>query len=228
MTSGRSPLADLFIDPGRITDRDSMAALGLSHSPITSLVVPRPIGWISTLSRTGIANLAPFSFFNMVSQSPPMVMFCANATHADGGDKDSLRNARDTGEFVANLATWDLRDKMNISSCTAPRGIDEFEVAGLGKAPSRVVRAPRVAESPVNLECKVIQFVDLPRDEHSGLANTVTFGRVVGVHIQAGLIANGRVQTHNAMPLARLGYLDYAVLGEVFEMNRPGWPVKGS
>jgi flavin reductase (DIM6/NTAB) family NADH-FMN oxidoreductase RutF len=162
----------------------------------------------------------------MVSQSPPMVMFCANAAHSDGGEKDSLRNARETGEFVANLATWDLREKMNISSCTAPRGTDEFQVAGLSKAPSRMVKAPRVAESPINLECTVIRFVDLPRDPRSGLANTATFGRVVGVHVRAGLIAGGRVQTGNAMPLARLGYLDYAVLGHIFEMKRPTWPVK--
>jgi flavin reductase (DIM6/NTAB) family NADH-FMN oxidoreductase RutF len=227
MTAPKPPLADLFLDTDRLTNRDSMAALGLSHSPVTSLVVPRPIGWISTLSRAGVANLAPFSFFNMVSQSPPMVMFCANAAHSDGGDKDSLRNARETGEFVANLATWDLREKMNITSSPAPRGMDEFQVAGLAKAPSRIVRAPRVAESPISLECKVIQFVDLPKDERSGVANTATFGRVVGVHIHAGLIADGRVQSHKAMPLARLGYLDYSVLGEIFVMNRPAWPVNG-
>ena len=226
MTAPQVPMADVFFDPALVTHRDSMAALGLTHSPITSLVMPRPIGWISTLSLSGVANLAPFSFFNMVAQSPPMVMFCANAAHADGGDKDSLRNARETGEFVANLATWDLREKMNITSSPAPRGTDEFQVAKLTKAASRVVRAPRVAESPINLECTVIRFVDLPRDESTGLSNTATFGRVVGVHVQHGLIKDGRLQTHTALPLARLGYLDYSVLGQIVEIKRPEWPVK--
>jgi flavin reductase (DIM6/NTAB) family NADH-FMN oxidoreductase RutF len=216
--------ADAFIDPDVIADPHRLAELGLRHNPVTALVVPRPIGWISTLSVDGVANLAPFSFFNMVSQSPPMVMFCANASHADGEEKDSLRNARETGEFVANLATWELREQMNRSSCPAPRGIDEFEVAGLTKAASQVVKAPRVAESPISIECRVVKIIDLPKDKRSGSANTVTFGRIVGVHVQRTLIVDGKLRSQDALPLARLGNLDYSVLGEVFEMRRPGWP----
>lgn len=212
---------NLFFEPECANSAEELAALGLKRSPITSLVVPRPIGWISTVSRDGVANLAPFSFFNMVSQRPPMVMFCANASHADGGDKDSLQNARDTGEFVANLATWDLRYKMNNSSTTASRGVDEFGIVALTKAVSRIVKPPRVAESPVNLECKVVKIVDLPTDDSTGSRNTATFGRVVGVHIDARLIVDGIVDITKARPLARLGYLDYATLSDVFVMARP-------
>jgi flavin reductase (DIM6/NTAB) family NADH-FMN oxidoreductase RutF len=212
---------NLFFEPERANSPEELAALGLTRSPITALVVPRPIGWISTLSRNGVANLAPFSFFNMVSQRPPMVMFCANASHADGGDKDSLQNARDTGEFVVNLATWDLRHKMNDSSSAASRGVDEFGIAALTKAISRIVKPPRVAESPVNLECKVVKIVDLPRDGATGSRNAATFGKVVGVHIDARLIVDGIVDITKARPLARLGYFDYATLTDVFVMPRP-------
>ena len=217
----RAPLNDLFFEPDRANTAEGLAALGLRRSPITALVVPRPIGWISTLSRSGVANLAPFSFFNMVSQRPATVVFCANGSHAEGGDKDSLQNARDTGEFVVNLATWDLRHKMNDSSTTASRNVDEFAIAGLTKAVSRIVRPPRVAESPINLECKVIKIVDLPGDDSTGSRNTATFGKVVGVHIDARLIVDGIIDVTKARPLARLGYLDYATLSDVFVMPRP-------
>lgn len=217
----------VFLDMSRI-DPKTLADCGLSHNPFTALVVPRPIGWISTLNTDGIANLAPFSFFNAVSQNPPMVMFCANATHADGGPKDSLRNVRSSGEFVANLATWPLRWHMNVSSASAPRGQDEFELAGLTKASSVKVRAPRVAESPVSLECVVVKIVELPLADGSSLPNTVTFGRVVGVHIDPDLITNGHVDIRRARPIGRLGYLDYAEMAEFFQMPRPNWPVQDS
>ena len=227
MSVTRASRADVFIDAARLSDPAGLAAFGLRHNPVTSLVIPRPIGWVSTLNAAGVANLAPFSFFNMVSQAPPMVMFCANGSHADGAEKDSLRNARETGEFVVNLATWDLREQMNRSSCTAPRGIDEFEIAGLTKAASRVVKAPRVSESPLNIECRVVKVIGLPNDDRTGSANTLTVGRIVGVHVQASLIVDGKLRTQDALPLARLGYLDYCALGDMFEMHRPGWPLGG-
>ena len=177
------------------------------------------------MNAAGVPNLAPFSFFNMVSQRPPMVVFCANASHVEGGDKDSLKNARETGEFVFNLATWDLREEMNNSSTTAPRGVDEFGLAGLTRAPSRLVRPPRVAEAPVALECVVVKIVDLPGDETTGARNTATFGRVVGIHLDPQLIHDGKVETMRARPLARLGYLDYATCEEVFVMPRPPYPL---
>jgi flavin reductase (DIM6/NTAB) family NADH-FMN oxidoreductase RutF len=217
----------VFLDGNKLGSREYLAQHGLSRSPFLALVAPRPIGWISTLDRDGRANLAPFSFFNAVSQRPPMVMFCANGVTEIGQSKDTLRNVRETGEFVLNLATWDLRVQMNDTSTPAPHGTDEFEVTGLGKLPSQVVRPPRVAESPVHMECKLLQIVELPADERSGAPNSVTFARVVGVHVDERLVVKGRVDITRARPLARLGYLDYASVESVFEIIRPTWPLVG-
>lgn len=150
-----------------------------------------------------------------------MLMFCANATHVEGGDKDSLKNARETGEFVFNLATHSLRQQMNKTSATLPRDTDEFAYAGLTAASCQLLKAPRVLESPVALECKVVDIIDLPRDDVTGLLNTMTIGRIVGVHVQKHLIRDGRVNTAAEQPLARLGYLDYALCNDVFTMERP-------
>lgn len=214
----------LFIEPRDLADAQKLAALGLRHNPVTALVVPRPIAWISTIALDGVANLAPFSFSGMAAQSPPIVMFCANASHVEGGDKDTLLNVRQSGEFVFNVATWELREQMNRSSSTVARHVDEFELAGLTKAPSRAVRPPRVAESPLSLECRVVAIIDLPACPISGLCNTATFGEVVGVHIDPHVIHDGMIDTSRYRPLARLGYLDYATCGEIFEMQRPGSP----
>jgi flavin reductase (DIM6/NTAB) family NADH-FMN oxidoreductase RutF len=210
----------IFLDPSHSSVED-LNALGLKHNPFTALVMPRPIGWISTLSVAGVANLAPFSFFAAASQNPQMVMFCANAQHGAGGPKDSLLNATDTGEFVVNLATWPLRAKLNASSAMVGRGVDEFALAGLSKLPSRLVRAPRVAESPAHLECRVVKIVDLTVFEGSGNRNTAVFGRVVGMHIDRSLLVDGDIDPRRADPLARLGNLDYARIGEIEAMARP-------
>jgi flavin reductase (DIM6/NTAB) family NADH-FMN oxidoreductase RutF len=194
---------------------------GLKHDPFNAVVAPRPIGWISTLSREGIANLAPFSYFNAIAARPAMVAFAANGHHADGGFKDTLRNTLDTGEFVVNLATWELRQAMNQSSRAEPRAVDEFEVAGLEKAECRIIKAPRVARSPVNLECRFLQLIELPPDPTSGRPNQLAIGSVVGVHIDDAIIRDGMIDIAAFRPLARLGYLDYAVVTETFEMARP-------
>jgi flavin reductase (DIM6/NTAB) family NADH-FMN oxidoreductase RutF len=197
-------------------------------SIFNSLVLPRPIGWIGTIGPEGVANLAPFSYFNALSSNPPMVMFCANASHAEGGDKDTLRNVRAAGEFTANLATWALREAMNLSSTPAPRSVDEFEVAGLEKARSRAIAAPRVAAAPVSLECRVVRIVDLPTDEATGQTNTMVVGRVVGLHVRDDLFdARGRVDVMGEKPLTRLGGYRYGVVTEIFEMARPDWPPGG-
>jgi len=188
---------------------------------VTALVLPRPIAWISSINHEGVANLAPFSFSGMVSQSPPMVMFCANATHLDGGEKDTLTNVRATGEFVFNIATFDLRDQMNASSAQLERGRDEFDAVGLEKAASRIVKPPRVARSPISLECKVVTIIDLPMDEATGQRNCATIGRIVGVHVKQALIRDGKIDIMESRPLARLGYLDYATCTDVFTMTRP-------
>ena len=214
-------MSDLFFQPDQLRDAGVLAALGLKHNPITALVLPRPIAWISTLSTEGVANLAPFSFSGMVSQSPAMVMFCANASHVDGGEKDTLRNVRASGEFVFNLATFDLRHHMNASSAPVQRGKDEFDLVGLEKADSRIVKPPRVAQSPISIECSVVTIVDLPVDEVTGQRNSLTIGRMLGVHVKRDLIREGKIDIMKSQPLARLGYLDYATCQDVFTMERP-------
>ena len=191
---------------------------GLPHDPFKALVVPRPIGWVSTIGKDGVANLAPYSFFNAVSDRPPMLMF------SSGGHKDSLRNILDTGEFTCSVATWALRDAMNLSSAPVAPGVDEFVLAGLGKAASRWVKPPRVAEAPAAFECRLWQVLPMPAHKPGAPSSyTVVFGQVVGVYIDDAFIKDGIVQSGEMRPLARLGYMDYAVLSpeSMFTMNRP-------
>lgn len=192
---------------------------GLPHDPFKACVVPRPIGWISTMSSDGIHNLAPYSFFNGVSTAPPMVMFASNGRQPHGA-KDSLANVEETGEFVANLATWDLRDAMNRSSAPLGRDVDEFAFAGLKALPAKLVRPARVAGAPVHLECVHHQTVDLP-SEDPGARNAIVIGQVIGVHIEDDIIADGILDLSRIQPLARLGYLDYTVVNEIFSIARP-------
>ncbi|HSV83634.1 MAG TPA: flavin reductase family protein, partial [Ramlibacter sp.] len=131
-------------------------------SLFNAIVAPRPIGWISSISEQGVANLAPFSYFNAISPSPPMVVFSCNGTVADGRQKDTIENVRRIPEFVANFAAWDLREQMNASSASVPFDTDEFDLAGLERAAGRRVRPPLVAAAPANLECQVVKIVDLP------------------------------------------------------------------
>ncbi len=184
---------------------------GLPIDPLKALVAPRPIGWISTLSPDGVANLAPYSFFNAVGENPPYVMF------ASASLKDTQRNAEATGEFVCSLATYALRDAMNASAASVPPGVDEFEVAGVAKAPSRLVKPPRVAASPAALECRWWKTVQLPGDDNYA----VVFGEVVGVHIDDTALRNGRVDTASLKLIARLGYAEYALIDEAFRIDRP-------
>lgn len=187
---------------------------GFANDPFKALVVPRPIGWISSLSARGAANLAPYSYFNAMSQDPHYIVF------GSGPRKDSLRNIEETGEFAVNLATFALRDQMNASAANAPPHVDEFELAGLAKAPCRLIRAPRVAESPVCFECRLYKVVDLPDDEgHAD--NHLALARVLGIHIDDGFIQDGRVNTAAMQPIARLGYSEYATVTQAWRMRRP-------
>jgi flavin reductase (DIM6/NTAB) family NADH-FMN oxidoreductase RutF len=205
--------------------RESLNALGLRFNPFKAIVTPRPIGWVTTQDRNGVVNLAPFSFFNAIASDPPIVVYGANGSHeADGGEKDSLRNVRETGEFVCNLATWELRKAMNLTSTPAPRAIDEMQAVGLERLPSRLVKPPRVAQSPAHLECRLHQLMELPPDPRNGKRNVMVVGLVVGIHIDDAFVVDGRFDTARARPIARLGYNDYAVVTEAFEMRRPGWP----
>ena len=195
----------VFYEPDK-RDRDL-----LPHDPFKAFVAPRPIGWVSTMGPTGEVNLAPYSFFNAVSDVPPTVMFSSN------GPKDSATFARSGGEFVWNMATWDLRTQMNQTSATLPRGASEFEHAGLELAASTLVAPPRVAAAPVAFECKVTQVVELV-----GGTNIVTFGQVVGVHLDERYVEDGIVDLTRLKPIARCGYRgDYAVVDSLFQMVRP-------
>ncbi|MFC2177177.1 flavin reductase family protein [Actinomycetota bacterium] len=198
---------------------DGMKPPGMAHNVYSSLVTPRPIGWISTISSAGVPNLAPFSFFNMVAGGPPAVMYCPSGSHVDGGPKDSLRNVMEVPEFVFNLCTVDLLEVMNATSANLPSGVDEMEEAGIEAAPSVKVRPPRVAASPINLECEVIQIVDLPPSVED--KNTMVIGKVVQIHISDDVIVDGMVDWQRLRPLARLGYFDYAGLAEVITLRRP-------
>ena len=205
----------MFIDPAI-----DMKPAPLRFSPFKALVVPRPIGWISTVSRDGAVNLAPFSFFNGVSDDPPCVMYCPNGTHRDGGPKDSLQNVTETGEFVFNLCNWALREKMNETAAHFARGVDEMAAAGLEPAPCRKVAPPRVAAAPAAFECRHVQTVDLPAGS-SGRGSHVVIGEVIGIHIDDSVIVDGIVDIGLLRPVARLGYMDYTVVDEAFSMARP-------
>jgi flavin reductase (DIM6/NTAB) family NADH-FMN oxidoreductase RutF len=208
--------ANMFFTPGN-------HPAPLSHDPFNAIVVPRPIGWISTLSKNGVPNLAPYSFFNAVAYDPPQVMFAATSGHKHGGQKDSVQNAQDTGEFVVNVVTYALREHMNASAVAAPSDINEFEYANLTQEPSELLKAPRVAESPIHLECKYTQTVQLPTDDPAH-PNTVIFGQVIGIHIRDTVIKNGKLDLASIQPVGRLGYLDYAHITKSFHMDRPTWP----
>lgn len=187
----------------------------LPHDPFLALVVPRPIGWISTLDTLGNVNLAPYSFFNAVSGRPPFVMFGSSTR------KDSQRNAEATGEFVVNLATYDLREEVNATSIVVAPGVDEAALAGLEMIASVAVKPPRVKRSPVALECLYRTSVPLTSGDGVVHPATIIVGEVIGVHIDDSVIVDGRVDPLRLRPLSRLGYLDYGVIGTVFSMPRP-------
>ncbi len=204
----------MYYEPG-------VTSHGLPHDPFKSCVVPRPIGWISTVDAQGRHNLAPYSQFQNVTFNPPIVMFSANQD-TGGNRKDSVRNAEQTGEFVWNMATYDLRDAVNISAEELPHGVDEFDRAGLEKAPSRIVKPMRVARSPIQFECVYLNTLRFPGVPPMGTADVV-FGRVVAVHIADEVIdVNGMVDVLKIQPLARMGYFDYTFVDNKFQMVIPG------
>jgi flavin reductase (DIM6/NTAB) family NADH-FMN oxidoreductase RutF len=201
----------MYYDPSRNNH-------GLSHNPITALIVPRPIGWISTVSRSGVVNLAPYSFFNVVSGTPPFIMFASKPR------KDSQRNAEETGEFVYNMATYDLREAVNAPSAEYGPAISEPDRIGLEMAPCREVKPPRVARSPVALECKYYKTVELISSDGTRNTSSVILGEVVGIHIADQVIVNGHIDVTRMQPLARLGYMDYCAVNELFAIQRPSVP----
>ncbi len=192
------------------------AGHGLPHDPFKALVAPRPVGWISTISARGEVNLSPYSFFNALSDRPHIVGFSSD------GLKDAMTFAQETGEFVCNLATYDLREEISATSAPLPRGTSELDHAGLTAAPSRLVRPPRVAEAPAALECRYLRTIRLDPLEGEGRYYLV-LGQVVGVYIDDRFIVDGLVDTAAMRPIARAGYRDYvAATPETrFAITRP-------
>ena len=192
---------------------------GLSFSPIKAIVSPRPIGWISSCGKDGSINLAPYSYFNTISELPPMVMF-SSAPSGNAQHKDSLRNVIETEEFVVNVVSAALGDVMNITSADLAYGQNEFTAAGLEMADCNTVKVPRVAAAPAALECKLWKVIELPKPETGG-SGVMVIGTITGIHIADETVKDGKIDVTSYQPLARLGYMDYARINDVFEMPRP-------
>jgi flavin reductase (DIM6/NTAB) family NADH-FMN oxidoreductase RutF len=181
---------------------------GLPHDPYTAIVGPRPIGWITSIGTTGEVNLAPYSFFNSVSSAPPMVMF------ASEGRKDTIALVEETGEFVCNLAVWELREQVKQSSWSFPRGTNEMDVIGLEASPSVLVKPPRIKASPCALECKWLKTIRLDDLDNRPTSRFIAFGQVVGVYIDECFIKDGLLDTAAMKPILRGGYQDYFIAAE--------------
>lgn len=191
---------------------------GLPHDPFKAIIAPRPIGWIGTLDREGRPNLAPYSFFNAVSSRPHLIGFSSE------GFKHSAANVRETGEFTFSLATLPLAQQMNTSSASLEPGTNEFEVAQLTMAKSRVVRAPFVGESPAAMECKLVHFLELEDLGGRKTGGYFVIGQVVATYINPEFIVEGRFDATKAQTIARCGYSDYATLESQWQMGRPNLP----
>lgn len=201
---------------------------GVSHQELYSLllnsVAPRPIAWVSTIDPAGVLNLAPFSFFNVVCVDPPLVGFSPGMRPAkqpetsQGVAKDTLRNIRETKEFVVNVVTYELREAMNLTSGDYDASVNEFEVAKLTAEPSRIVRPPRVAESPVSFECKLYQILDFSNAPTGG---SLVIGRIVSIHVTDAYIKDGKLDRNSLDLVGRMGGTQYTRTTQRFEMLRP-------
>jgi len=186
--------------------------------PFKSLIFPRPIGWISSVNKNGVANLAPYSYFNAVTDEPPQIMFCSNGSSTHGKYKDSLSNILHTKEFVVNFVTTVTRNQMNISSRDFKPDEDEFLLSNLKKKKSKLVKAPSVRDSPVNLECKLVKIIKL--QSNSEKTSTMVVGEVIGVYIKNKFIKNNRVDSVSMKYIARMGYSEYTNISSKFNIKR--------
>ena len=199
------------IDPAHTSQKDI-------YKILTGSVIPRPIGWVSSISESGIYNLAPFSFFNAVGEDPPHVMF--STVRTGDKNKDTLNNVLATKQFVVNMATEDLVEAMNTTSAELPPDGDEFAYAGLTPAPSVIVKAPRVLESPINFECELVHHYSL--EGHTNGGATIMIGRIVMFHVDDSVLMPGfKINPDTYRPVARLAGANYAKLGEIFSLKRP-------
>ncbi len=185
------------------------------HDPFKAMVIPRPVGWISTMSAAGAVNLAPYSYFNAFSTNPMIVGFSSE------GEKDSQVFAMESGEFVWSMATYPLREQMNATAAPLPRGESEFGYAALETAPSRLVKPPRVRASPAAMECRVTQMVEILDVDGKDTGRRLVLGRVVGIHVDERFVKNGRLDAVGMQAIARCGYDEYTLVERVFSMARP-------
>ena len=205
----------MFFLPGTHKDH------GLTYSPLKALISPRPIGWISSLSASGVANLSPYSFFNAIAELPPMVMFISAPDMREanrGGQKDSLANILETREFGVNIVGSEQAEQMVKSSQDVTADIVEFDHTSLGKKKAEKISAPLVAGAPAHLECVYYNHITLP-DNGRGNHSVMVMGTIVGIHIDEAIIADGRVDVSRYTPVARLGYKDYTAVRDLFEMT---------
>lgn len=188
-----------------------------TYKLLTGAVIPRPIGWISSVSKDGIPNLAPFSFFNAVGEDPPHVLF--STVRPNNSNKDTLNNVLETGQFVVNMVVEDIVEQMNTTSQTVTPDVNEFELAGLTAIPSLKVKAPRVKESPINMECELVHHYTLEDNKHGGA--TIIIGRIVMFHIdESVLLDDFKINMETYKPVARLAGSNYSKLGEIFSIKR--------
>ena len=202
----------ITIDPTANTNQDN-------YKLLIGSVVPRPIAFVSTLSKEGLHNLAPFSFFTGVCSNPPTILFCPMIRGSDGQPKDTLRNIQETGEFVVNVVSESIVAQMNRTAAEFPPDVDEFAEAGLTPVPSVLIQPPRVLESPLSMECTLQQIVDVGA---GGVGSgCVVLGTVVRFHIREDLYESGRISTEGLQPVARLAGAAYCPVRDIFELERP-------
>lgn len=193
----------------------------LAHSPFKALTVPRPIGWLSSVSSDGVENIAPYSQWQNLTFDPPMVMFAANQ-YPDGRRKDTVINAEETGWFVWNMATWDLREQVNISAQVMGAHESEFDAMDVTRRSADLSATPMIAESPFQYECKYISTHRLPGNSNVGTIDIV-YASVERIHLNDDYVTeDGKIDILKAKPIARMGYYDYTVVTETFEMRVPG------
>lgn len=186
----------------------------LKYNPFKSCIVPRPIGWISSLNKDKKVNIAPFSYFNAVADIPPTIMF-ASSFKENGAHKDTLVNILEHKEFVVNIASYDSRELLNLSSLELPYEVSEAEHFNIDLEPSYLISTPRIKEAKIALECEFIKNVELDA------SSIITFGKVIGVYIEDHILTEGKIDIAKLKPIARLGYDEYALIDNIFKMKRP-------
>ncbi|MBU93584.1 MAG: flavin reductase [Chloroflexi bacterium] len=198
----------------QVTDKNDW----LTH--FKSLIVPRPIGWISSKNNEGQINLAPYSFFNAIATIPPMVVIGPGGYSKSGNNKDTLLNIKNNPEFVCNFVSWDVKDIMNESSYSFDNNESEIEKLNIETEDSTMVSIPRVKLSPAHFECTLFKIIDLPSDS-KGNPNHLIIGNIIGINVSDKIIKNNRIDIGELKPISRMGYDEYALINTIFSMKRP-------